>query len=372
MQLVRASQQSLEHPLNLAVRRLSGLALIGVLVGACGSAPETASQTQSQTPSSQAPAATSTVKSTLPLKVVLGAVDPNGAGFFWVAYLQGYFKDESLDLTWQNVGANVQTAIASGQADIGAIGAANALNLAKNGVDTVIVYNHTSGRGSGFLFAKPGISSPRDCRSTATFAGSTTYAWAVTLKRELNLSYDIIPLTDTAIVRAGILSGQFDCVVSSLSTLASLADEGKIHILLDPREPTYPTSVPQGVSGGAWFGTRDNLLAKREAVVRFIHALGRGWADYQKMTADQIGALLRKEPSFQQFSDSALVSGSTAAKPFALDGFISSPAWSATIRLYKDGQLGLDAVDPTVAMWSYERRVDMSYYDAAIGAPKSP
>jgi len=327
---------------------------------------------------SHSPSSASSTKERLSLKVALGAALATNA-WFWIPLTLGYFNDEALDVEGKNVGVNVVTALASGQADIGSIGTPNALTPVKNGVETSIIYNTTDAIGAGFVFGQKTISSIQECKRVAALGGASSgITWASIMMRQFSAKYDIVPFTDQSTLQASMAAGAVDCAVGSYPNFSPLLKDGRVHVVLDPRDSSkLPAGFPRNVSAGAYFGITDNLKAKREAVVRFLRATDRALHDViMKQTPQQLAAILKKDSNFQAQSEADLAEQIGVVRDYyaPLNGYLPASLWPATVQFYKDGgpSLGLESMDVAVPQWSYERRVDMSYFETAIGKPTAP
>jgi ABC-type nitrate/sulfonate/bicarbonate transport system substrate-binding protein len=339
-------------------RRFFGLAalMLSVALTACGGGGGATSSPTPQTRES--------------LSLVTGAIDPAFTQF-WTAVVNGYFDKEGLDLSYKVVGSNVVTTIVAGQADIAMIGAASAFIPVNQGIETTVLYSHSGGGSSGFAFGVPKIQSINDCTRVAAFSlGSAGYAWAIFEKALYKGKWDIVGM-DVPTAIAAISSGNVDCAIGNYGTFGQLLQQGKLKLLVDPRnKASLPKSFPLDTSEGAIFGLKTTVQKRHGAIQRFLRAMSRALSDIKKETSAQLASTIRKSPDFQPFNETALASTIDVLKPFfsPLDGYVPKSGWGQTMTFYKEG--GLTYIDPADPKWSYERRVDMSDYEKAIGKPK--
>ncbi len=305
------------------------------------------------------------------LKLVTGAVATNHA-IAWIALEGGYFARNGLDVSLRSVGGNVVTSLVSGQADIGLSGWGGPMTPARDGNETSLFYVDVGALASGFAVGLPKVQSIKDCTRMSVFPmGSSTYAYAVIEKRLYGAHYDIVPM-DVPTQQAALASGSVDCGISGLGTFVGLLDAGKVHLLVDTRDiSSLPKDFPATGSSGGFWGIKSNLQSKRDAIVRFVRALDQAWIAMQKMSPQEAAALLRKSADYQPIDVAQLAKQYELDRPFFMpaNGYLSPTTWEPTRQLLIDG--GFTFMNATDPKWSYERRVDMSYYETAIGKPKA-
>ncbi len=305
------------------------------------------------------------------LKLVTGAVATSHA-IAWIALEGGYFARNGLDVSLQSVGANVVTSLVSGQADIGLSAWGVPMTPARDGNETSLIYADVDALAGAFAVGLPKVQSIKDCTRMSAFPpGFSPYAYAVIEKRLYGAHYDIVPM-DVPTQQAALASGTVDCGINGLGTFVGLLDAGKVHLLVDPRDKSsLPKDFPTtGTSGGLW-GMKSNLQSKRDAIVRLLRALDQAWVAMQKMSPEEAAALLRKSADWQPIAAAQLAKQYELDRPFfqPANGYLSSTAWQPSRQLLIDG--GFTFMNTTDQKWSYERRVDMSYYETAIGKPKA-
>jgi hypothetical protein len=186
-------------------------------------------------------------------------------------------------------------------------------------------------------------------------------------KNATGAGFNVVPITDATQVLPSVLSGTNDCALYALSTLKPGLASGAIHLVVDPQDlATVPKDTLQGTIGISLWGLKANLQEKRSAMVKLMKALLQADQYMKTATAREVGAALHKFPDLQTFTEEQLATLYEAEKPFLAPerGFISKEVWPATLRLYA---YGTPFVNGTDAKWSYEQRVDMSYFNAAAG-----
>jgi ABC-type nitrate/sulfonate/bicarbonate transport system substrate-binding protein len=257
------------------------------------------------------------------------------------------------------------TAVVSGDADLGLIGAGAPLTPVRDGKETTIVYNNV-GNGIVRLAGTEGIVTPNDCTRVGSFAeGSALFAWAMLLKQDFDADYDIVPFTDNASMAAAAVAGSIDCLVGVATSLQAGLDNGDFHIIVDPRDrSTLPpdTVVPEDLSEGVIWGMKDNLAEKRDTMVRFVRAYHK--ALEQSRTGDplELAMMLRENnEGFATLGDDAAIASLIEQVQYSFapnEGAFDERTWNDVLNFFIIG--GLDFIDPADEKWSLEQRVDTS------------
>jgi ABC-type nitrate/sulfonate/bicarbonate transport system substrate-binding protein len=336
-------------------RRVSQVLVVGLagalLATACGGTPS-ASQTSTSRDS---------------LADAIGSLDPSQEALY-VANISGYFAAENLSVS---ITRNISSIppVLSGQADIGSFGPAMALQPVRDGKDTSIILAHAGNGIAGFVVGSPQVNDITHCGRMSTLpVGTSVYAWTILYKKLFRAGFAVANLGDAASAIATVVSGQSDCAVIPLTNALTAISSGKLHLIFDPRVAgELPSGFPKAVPEGVEWGLTNNLKQKRTAVVKFERAILRAVAFIKNSSATDIATILRKDPAWQTYTQEQLSQALDAIKAFEFpnDGYIGASSWPETIDfLYQGGQTYLVPSDPK---WSYDQRVDMSYYTAAGG-----
>jgi ABC-type nitrate/sulfonate/bicarbonate transport system substrate-binding protein len=334
-------------------RWVAATALVLTAVTACGG---------STAPATQAPKES--------LVIALGAVEPAATSAIYLAQITGRFAAAGLDVTIEQVAGQLLTVVVGAQADIGIIGLATALSPVKDGKETSIIYANSSGAVGGFMVAGPKIQKVTDCKKVVTFTpGSSAYAWTVRYKSVYGANYDIINVNDVNATPATVVAGNADCGVGSIAAFGPFITAGKLHLIVDPRDSSFPQDLkaqPEGVV----FGLKANLQSKQSAITKFMTAYQKTILEViRKDTPDQLATLLRQNADWQPFSQVSLSSLMQAAQTqMAPDnGYLPASVWPQELAFWIAG--GSTYIQPSDPKWSYAQRVDMSYYVKANGKP---
>lgn len=282
----------------------------------------------------------------------------------YLAEVLGYADDEGLDLEVKSLEAQVVATVVAGRADLAEFGAGTALAPVNEGKDTRIVFGIQKGQATGFLAASDGVDTIDDCKTLATHpTGSSSFASASAYKEATGATYQIREFPTPTDVVASVISGQADCAVSSLGILTPGLTQG-MHLVIDAREDSQiPPDSVQGTTGVSLWGMHDALSKKKSAVEKLMKALAKVQEYLATATPEDVAAELVKHPDFKANDPAALAKNVEAEMSFFFpnDGRILEEDWAASLEYYK---VGNPSIDPSAEPWSYESRVDMSYFDA--------
>lgn len=288
----------------------------------------------------------------------------------YIAETTGCFKKEGVDVKiLDTTGSNTTTLVASGQADLGMLGAGAPLILAKQGKPTTIVYAHAGGGAGAVLVGGKDVKSIDDIKGKRIGVlgqGSSTYGFAVKYDKDLGLDADLVPLTDAASITAGLGSGRIAAATGSLTDYRPLVDKGVATVLIDPADPAQKKKyVGADYPEGATFGITDNLQSKKSAVQKVLKCYVEAGQFVKDHSDQEVAAELRKSDVFKAIPEADLAKAVAIDRTFLAPngGNISNSNWDYGLTQYGTwGIDGFDAKDPT---YSYDKRVDMSYLDAA-------
>lgn len=289
----------------------------------------------------------------------------------YLAETLGYAQQEGLTLTVKTVYANSLNLVVAGEGDLSVIGVSSALVPVREGKETSIVYAISSGLGTGFMAASANVKSIADCTRVSTSrAGSAVFSSAMAYKVNGGGKFNILELGDANQIVPSVLSGGSDCAVSALAVLQPGLEKG-LRLLVDPRNPATvpPNTIQNTVSSGLW-GMKDNLRQKRPAVEKLMRALKRVEQFIKTAPPEQVAAELIKHPDFRTFPVDVIARQVAAEKLFWFpdSGYVRSSAWPGTLAYFK---YGLPFIDGGNKLYSWDERVDMSYWIAANGQPAS-
>ncbi len=303
--------------------------------------------------------------------VALSAGNTTPLAPIYLAETLGYAQQEGLSLTVKTVYANSLNLVVAGEGDLSVIGVSSALVPVREGKETSIVYAISSGLGTGFMAASANVKSIADCTRVSTSrAGSAVFSSAMAYKVNGGGKFNILELGDANQIVPSVLSGGSDCAVSALAVLQPGLERG-LRLLVDPRNPSTvpPNTIQNTVSSGLW-GMKDNLRQKRPAVEKLMRALKRVEQFIKTAPPEQVAAELVKHPDFRTFPVDVIARQVVAEKLFWFPdgGYVRGSAWPGTLAYFK---YGLPFIDGANKLYSWDERVDMSYWIAANGQPSS-
>lgn len=306
------------------------------------------------------------------LKVAIAAIHPSAGAAVFAAQGEGYFEREGLEVEIQDAAANTPTAVVSGQVDIGVSSPVGALSVVNEGQDAAIIGKILGNGFAAYGVGVPSVKSFKDCKKVVTNAlGTTAFAWTGASKEIFGADYEVLPGGNTPDqVQALITSGRADCGMGNYSYFAPLVDEGKLKVLVDPTKPeTLPPDFPQGVIEGSVWGLKSHLEDRRPAIEKFMRAITLAYQEKLKPSSISDAEIADMYAGYDEFKALAPTMETivTVMRPFISpdDGYISEESWPVTVDLIKNG--GLDFLSTSDPKWSYESRVDMSYYDEGVG-----
>jgi ABC-type amino acid transport substrate-binding protein len=338
---------------------------LAILIGACGGSVGPAATTNAPAGGS----AVATPKERLKLTVIASTIGATALPL-WLAQLDGSYEKELLDVELKVVGAaSIVNSLVADQGDLAWIGPGAALAPVRNGIETSIIYA-AYGAISAFVFGTPEVKTVADCKRFVVSApGTNGYAWAVFVKNIYRANFEIVTVGDNSLIAQSLAAGTADCAATS-SIFGQLVDTGRAHLIVDPRQPSaLPSGWPTLSIDAAVWGIKANLQKKEEAVSRFLKALHTSINTTQKTgTSASLAEMARKHPDQQTVNQAALTlqldSIRALVSPNA--GYIRKSDWDAIRKFLIDG--GFTYLDGS-ATWSYEQRIDMTYYEKGIGKP---
>jgi ABC-type nitrate/sulfonate/bicarbonate transport system substrate-binding protein len=348
-----------------------GLLTMTVVLAACGSS-STSSKPSNSSKASKSP-------STPTLNVAI-ASNTTLYGPVWVAAAKGLFAKDGVNVhLLTNTEAGTASLLTSGRADIAMFTTAFPLELAREGQNAVIIYN-TTNTVVPAVITPPSIKSLAQlqslssCRMNTPTVGSVFYGTALAFKSYYHIKCSIVPLSSVSVQVPGVTSGQYQAslVIADAAEPAVLA--GKANLIVNPLHLTasertafeprgsYPSLVA--------FGIKSNLDAKRVAVTRFVKALYQAGALIDSYSSSALGTMTVNQlssdlPGLTQKSATYSWDASKQSIPQGTSrGFISASLWQKTLKGV--GTWGISNFTPSSATNSYAKRVDMSFYNAAV------
>ncbi|WP_344419821.1 ABC transporter substrate-binding protein [Pseudonocardia ailaonensis] len=336
----------------LAAASLS--AAIALVTAACGSGTESAGE------------------SLPPLTVALSALDASQAEGA-VAEAKGYFKEVGLSVKFVNSGSNVVAAVVSGQADIGAIGLPGPMLPAAQGKSTTILAEKSNGAALAQVAGRPGVTDVQQCKTVSTTGvGTGSYGLTKYFEKSFNTTWTIKTLSSGTDAVNLMATGQADCTVLPSSILAPALSSGKGTLLVDgATRKGLPAGFPTNLPSSVVFGLTDNLGQKKAAVTAFLTAYVRA-VETMNSSPDDAAKAIITVPGWNTQSVGDVVTSLKAQQParWPNRGVISEGDWQPLLSFIEASGVALDG-GATAPTWSFGKRVDMSYLDAALGKAAS-
>jgi len=240
----------------------------------------------------------------------------------------------------------------------------------KNGANLQVIYGSVTGNGSSFVASPSSVKSLTQCKSFGAGAvGAQTYIQAEFFKQKSGASYNVTPFSSYPTEIASLLSGRVDCAIGTYGFFATPISEGKLHLLVDPRDPSLMPkgSSTTGLPVGTVWATKSTLETKKTAIIEFLRAEQRALTYLRATSPQTIAADLVKLPEFAQTSSASIASQVAALQQAQVyapnDGYISAANWNATLSYLSSA--GGANYDPSVSAYSYDARVNMSLLNQA-------
>jgi hypothetical protein len=346
------------------------LAALALWATACGSSTQTQAAGGSATASGSA-------ASVGTLNVLAQEVTSYAGVTGWVAQAEGLYKKEGLTVNFIEQTSTQNQLLASGKADLDPQPFPSNLVAAGSGLDVRIIYELESAGSTALVVnskytTQASLQANHSCRLATVQTGTAAYADAKIFLAKLKLNCTLVIASSPAIIAAGVASGSYDAGVLNWANVYKFGatDPATSHIRL-LLQPDQVNSL-LGASAGGYQeigveGIASNLQKKRAAVVAYITALNEAQTMVQSMTAEQIATLLLKLPQWKGINYTTTVESlklkvgwPTAAAPF---GLITEASWHKSLDAFTSW--GVAGYEPTNPLYSYGKRVDMSYAEAA-------
>jgi ABC-type nitrate/sulfonate/bicarbonate transport system substrate-binding protein len=298
----------------------------------------------------------------------------------YIAAANRYFSKLGLAVDIQDgVAANTTVLLVSGQVDI--VSQSYTVPLSQGSYadqGPVIVHADTGGGNAGLLVGSPKTAptlaalqaKKGNCRLGTFALGSTTYGYAQIYNQTFQCKifvYGSVPIMLSALV-----AGSIDAFVTSYPSSATSIDAGQVNILVDTRVPATRRQWLPSIFETCSIGLSDNLKKKRPAVVKWLKGvnLARKWL--KAHNDQQVTAILQKFGQFAAMDPATLQKSVGATRSYlgrgSTNGYLTRGQWAQGLKVAD--LFGIPGYHIDNAQNAYDKRVDMSYYIAAIGKPR--
>ncbi len=292
----------------------------------------------------------------------------------------GFFKKQGVNVVVNTgLGSNTGPAVVAGQDDIGQLGMAAPLQYAKAGKSTTVIYGSTGlGLASNLYTAKrittiAQLKAKKPCTIATLTQGSSVYGTSSYFNKSLGLGCSLVVYSGTPEIIGAVSTGRADAATGVNDSMEAAIAAGKVNQLVNSQSPAdrakYLTS--QLFTDVDYFGMTANLASKKDAVVRFLKGMGQVENFIRTGDPTAVATILHKNSIYQTLPVSTLAKQIQSDRIYIApySGYISRSDWNRGLQVLNSyGLKGFDPSDPTYA---YSKRVDMSYYTDALGAPPS-
>jgi ABC-type nitrate/sulfonate/bicarbonate transport system substrate-binding protein len=355
-----------------AKRRHWSILVIGVAALAAAACSSSGGSSAASPGGSSAPAQVENLTLAIPAALV-------NFGDAYIATEQGYFKQAGLNVNVVDPGTTGTVALLqSGHADLAETATGLVIPAVQQGLGITVVAANGSG-GGDYLVGGPKVKTVaqlqalQNCVIGTQPVGSAAYAWALQFKDKLNLTNcSISQLATVPVLVSATLSGQVSVAVVVNGNVASLQAGGG-NVLVDPTKPGFAKQFQVAPAPGAvTYGLTSHLKSIQPEIERYLKAeqMAHNAMATFSVPVEKLAAELQKEPGFTAVSADTLVAQLNFAKAtFATTfggpiGYIDQAGWNAELQQLKN--YGIAGYDPSAAIYSYSKMVDMSYLNAAL------
>lgn len=364
------------NPKAFAAILLLGLACVG-----CGSSSSSSSSSTSQAASSSGGGQSSSSGGSLPtFKVALPVAQAAIGSQIVIGVEGGFFKRQGVNVVINTgLGSNTGPAVVSGQDDIGQLGMAAPLQYAKAGKSTTVIYGSTGLGLASNLYTSKKITSiaqlkaKKPCTIATLTQGSSVYGTSSYFNKTLGLGCKLVVFSGTPEIIGAVSTGRADAATGVNDSMEAAIAAGKANQLVNSENAAdrakYLTS--QLFTDVDYFGMTANLASKKDTVVKFLKGMGQVNQFIRTANPTAVATILHKNSIYQTLPVSTLAkqiqSDMIYIAPY--EGYISQADWERGLQVLNS--YGLTGFDPTDPVYAYDKRVDMSYYTEALGAPPS-
>lgn len=312
------------------------------------------------------------------LTVTTPNLDPGAAINVYLADDLGYFKDAGVKVTRINGVSTGVSLLTSGKTDLIAQGATAGFPVTKQGKPVVDIWNGIGGGalGSIAVSTKSSYSSIDDLSGKSVGTISTTGSqfgftnlYSHKVQDAGGKAFKIVPFNDNATMINAVESGQVQAAGGSAALFNQAVRAGKLKLIADTTDQSQREALlgSSYTADTALEGIKANLENKKEAVIRFLQALGRANQYLQSHSLADVASVVEKDKIFATLPPGTVLQDITQQKPFftPYGGQVSEDLWKSTLQLFSRWQIptiGDVADDPE---FSYANFVDMSYLDEA-------
>ena len=296
-----------------------------------------------------------------------------------VALGQGFFEKRGVDVEVNDLaGANTNSLVVAGRADIGIYSVLAPMLLANEGKDAVLIYGNGVGATGGAMVARPEIKSLEDlkkldkCRIASSPPGASSYGYAELYMAQHGFKCDHVGMVDAPTQVAALAAGRVDALVGGYAGYAAAVAEGKGRLIVDTRDPAERQKYlgDDFVDNAIW-GLKSNLDSKRDAVVKYMQALDDARKFINDATPEEVTTALREaSPNWRELTEEQSLenvkTGLAYLPPGPPYGIIPEEKWDEWLH-EKYRVLGLPNFEEIAPKLTYDKVVDMSFLNEALG-----
>ncbi len=304
---------------------------------------------------------------------------PGAQSAFALPYLAeelGFFKDAGVAVTFTSgVGSNGTSLVVTGQADVTMFGTTASFPPVAQGRSTTSIFSHIGG-GVGANVAVLAnsryqslmdLSGQRVAVIGTTGAGyGETQVYSKYVVDHGGKPFEIVPASNATTMVDMLKAGRAAATVSNKGFYAQSLVDGTFRLIVDMANLADRTRYFGGYFAEATiFGLTDNLKTRKEATIRFLVGIDKANTWLLKHKPSEVASVLQKHPFFAPIPANLLEFDIESTTPFETTtrGRITQQMWNLSLQIFSTWNTpGVDVSSPD---FSYAKRVDMSYLDAA-------
>jgi ABC-type nitrate/sulfonate/bicarbonate transport system substrate-binding protein len=312
------------------------------------------------------------------LEVGIAVPNPNSAALVW-AKETGIFDRLGLDLTIRVSRTMTSTEASTGRLVLGLAGSTVIFPAIAEGRDMRIVYTAASGNSSAFVtvLATSPYKTIEDLSGGSVsvigatgpgFGGAKAYSDYIVSKGGKPLK--ILSYREPSAAAAAMTVGNLVATVGSPVYGEQIA-AGRFRMILDANAPEARKLTGETVPNVVFFGLNEAIEKNRDAVVRFIAGLRVARRAIGKASDERIAEVLGKDENFAPsvIKTALLAEQIKLGRPFFAteEGFITQTTWKQALATFAnwDIQIASGVANLSEPRYSYEKVIDMSYWNAA-------
>lgn len=314
------------------------------------------------------------------MSLTLGVPGPTtSAAAFVYAQEAGLYEKHNIEVTITDKGALAPSEVAAGKLDLAQYGTGAAFAPTEAGRDMAVIYSLMGNSTGAVIVAEDSPATPgenlRDTlmqlsgkRVGVQGQGGSSYGNASVISDYIvdqgGDPLQLVPLPDYGAMTAQMVSHQIDASIVFANPFLDAIAENKIRVLVPSTDSELAELEGSDFAAISVFGLSKTLEGKSEAVTGFVKSIQAAYDLMDTTELSEIAEVLHEHPLLAALSVENIEKQLELDKPFWRpgNGEITEESWDGSLAAMSSWGLTQDLNDDT---FSFERIVDMRYYDAA-------